>query len=161
LPPIQQGSELYSLDSAGNSETEEQPVEMSLHCSTRHVELARDFRIVTTLQKQFDDLLLAWAKPNGLIFHSGPPSFLETPSPVIGAAELSRIHSIHDAILRRKLAVTVKQLISTGTCRQLLNLRETGFTVQKSAPTLGLSASALSVSVESRVKSGKIEATAR
>jgi hypothetical protein len=34
---------------------------MSLHGSARHIELAGDFRIVTTLQKQFDDLLLAWA----------------------------------------------------------------------------------------------------
>jgi len=46
---------------------------MSLHGSPRHIELARDFRIITTLQKQLDDLLLAWAKPNGLFFHSGPP----------------------------------------------------------------------------------------
>jgi hypothetical protein len=84
LPPIQQGSELYSLDAAGNSETEEQPVEMCLHGSARHVELAGYFCVVTTLQKQFDDLLFAWAQPNGLFFHSGPPH-LESPPTVVGA----------------------------------------------------------------------------
>jgi hypothetical protein len=47
---------------------------------------------------------------------------LESPLPLTGAAELSRIHSIHDAILRRKVAVTAEQLISTGTCGPLLIL---------------------------------------
>jgi hypothetical protein len=32
---------------------------MSLHGSTRHLELAGDFGIVTALQKQLDDLLFA------------------------------------------------------------------------------------------------------
>jgi hypothetical protein len=34
---------------------------MCLHGSARHFELAGDFSIVTTLQKQFDDLLFARA----------------------------------------------------------------------------------------------------
>jgi hypothetical protein len=59
LPPVQKGCELHSLDTAGDSETEKQPVEMSLHGSARHLELARDLGIVTALQKQFDDLLFA------------------------------------------------------------------------------------------------------
>jgi hypothetical protein len=59
LPPIEHGRELHSLDSAGDSEAEEQPVEMSLHGSARHLELAGNLGIVTALQKQFDDLLFA------------------------------------------------------------------------------------------------------
>jgi len=59
LPPIQQGREFYSLDSAGDSEAEEKPVEMSFHGSARHLELAGNLGIVTALQKQFDDLLFA------------------------------------------------------------------------------------------------------
>jgi hypothetical protein len=59
LSPIQQGREFDSLDAAGDSETEEKPVKVSLHGSARHLELAGDFGIITALQKQFDDLLLA------------------------------------------------------------------------------------------------------
>lgn len=42
---------------------------MSLHGSARHFELAGDFGVVTTLQKQFDDLLFARSQPNGLLDH--------------------------------------------------------------------------------------------
>jgi hypothetical protein len=59
LPPVQKGREFHSLDSAGDSKTQEQPVEVSLHGSARHLQLAGDFGIVTALQKQFDDLLFA------------------------------------------------------------------------------------------------------
>jgi hypothetical protein len=51
LPPVQQGREFHSLDSAGDSETEEQPVKVSLYGSARHLELAGDFGVVTALQK--------------------------------------------------------------------------------------------------------------
>jgi hypothetical protein len=51
LPPIEQGCEFYSLDSAGYSETEKQPVEMSFHGSARHLELAGNFGIVAALQE--------------------------------------------------------------------------------------------------------------
>ena len=43
---------------------------MSLHGSSRHLELVCNFGIVATLQKQFDDLLLARPQPNGLLHHS-------------------------------------------------------------------------------------------
>jgi len=59
LPPIEQGCEFDSLDSTGNSETEEQPVKVSFHSSARHLELAGNFSIVAALQEKFDDLLLA------------------------------------------------------------------------------------------------------
>jgi hypothetical protein len=49
LSPVKQGREFDSLDSTGNSETEKQPVEMSLNGSARHLELAGDFGIVTAL----------------------------------------------------------------------------------------------------------------
>jgi hypothetical protein len=42
---------------------------MSFYRTPRHFELAGDFGIVTTLQKQFDDLLFTRAQPNRLFFH--------------------------------------------------------------------------------------------
>ena len=45
---------------------------MSLHGTPRHVELAGDFGIVATLQKQFDNLLFARPQPNSLILHQVP-----------------------------------------------------------------------------------------
>jgi hypothetical protein len=59
LPPIEQGREFHSLDSTVDSEAKEQPVEMSLHGSSRHFELAGNLGVVAALQKQFDDLLFA------------------------------------------------------------------------------------------------------
>jgi hypothetical protein len=45
---------------------------MSFHGSARHFELAGNFGVVTALQKQFDDLLFARSKPNGLLDHHSP-----------------------------------------------------------------------------------------
>jgi len=69
LPPVQQGCELHSLDSAGNSETQEQAVEMGLHGTPGHIELACDFGVVTSLQEQFDNLLFSRTQPNGVLLH--------------------------------------------------------------------------------------------
>jgi hypothetical protein len=101
LPPVQQGREFHSLDTTGDSETEKQPVEMSLHGSPRHLELHCNFGVVTTLQQQFDDLLFARAQPNSLLLHPISP-FFGMASPYIGAGRnLSKFHSTHIAILRR------------------------------------------------------------
>jgi len=48
---------------------------MSFYGPSRHLQLAGDFRIITTLQKQFDNLLFARAKPNSLFVHRFPPFF--------------------------------------------------------------------------------------
>jgi hypothetical protein len=45
---------------------------MSLHGAPCHVELRGNFGIVTTLQKQFDNLLFARPQPNSLVFHLIP-----------------------------------------------------------------------------------------
>jgi hypothetical protein len=45
---------------------------MSLHGSARHLELRGNLGIITALQKQFDDLLLARSKSNGLLVHYYP-----------------------------------------------------------------------------------------
>jgi hypothetical protein len=60
LPPVQQGREFDSLDTAGNSEPQKQPVEMGLYRPPRHFQLAGDLGVVTALQQQLDDLLFAW-----------------------------------------------------------------------------------------------------
>jgi hypothetical protein len=74
LPPVQQGGEFYSLDTAGNSKTQKQPIKMSLYGSPRHIELAGNLGVVTTLQKQLNDLLFARTEPNGLLLHFYPLS---------------------------------------------------------------------------------------
>jgi hypothetical protein len=76
LPPIQQGRELDSLDASINSKTQKQPVKMSLNGSPCHFELARNFRIVTSLQKQGYDLLFARTQPNGVLFHRSSSPYI-------------------------------------------------------------------------------------
>jgi len=45
---------------------------MSLHGTPGHIELAGDFGIVASLQKQFDNLLFARPQPNSLVLHQVP-----------------------------------------------------------------------------------------
>jgi hypothetical protein len=73
LPPVEQGRELDSLDSAVDAEAEKQPVKMSLYGSPCHVQLAGNLGVITTLQKQLDNLLFARTEPNGLLLHSYLP----------------------------------------------------------------------------------------
>jgi hypothetical protein len=51
---------------------------MCLYGSARHLKLVGDFCIVTTLQKQFDDLLFARPEPYGLLRHYCPPKDLDS-----------------------------------------------------------------------------------
>jgi hypothetical protein len=61
---------------------------MSLHGSACHIELAGNLSVVTTLQKQFHDLLFARSQMNGSLYH---PHFLplvlglNMPSPITPA----------------------------------------------------------------------------
>jgi hypothetical protein len=73
LLPVQQGSEFHSLDTASDSKTQKQPVEMGFYSSPCHRELGGDFGVITTLQQQFNNLLFARTEPNGLIIHLIPP----------------------------------------------------------------------------------------
>jgi hypothetical protein len=70
LSPVQQGSEVHSLDTASDSTALKQPVEMGFYDSPCHVALGGDFGIVTILQKQFNNLLFVRTEPNGLLCHS-------------------------------------------------------------------------------------------
>ena len=45
---------------------------MSLHRSPSHLQLSGNLGVITTLQKQFNDLLFARTEPNGLLLHSNP-----------------------------------------------------------------------------------------
>lgn len=45
---------------------------MGFYRSPRHVELGGNLGIVTTLQKQVNDLLFAWTEPNSLFLHLVP-----------------------------------------------------------------------------------------
>jgi hypothetical protein len=57
---------------------------MSFDSSPRHLKLVGDLGVVTTLQKQFDDLLFARTQPNSLLLHPNPP-FLTSPPLEISA----------------------------------------------------------------------------
>jgi hypothetical protein len=75
---------------------------MGLYCSAGHFELASYFGVVTSLQKQFDDLLFARTQPNGLLSHQYPPFGLPF-APSKGARlDVAELDSIHNAILRQK-----------------------------------------------------------
>ena len=83
---------------------------MGFHSSPRHVELSGNLGIVTTLQKQFDNLLFAWTEPNSLILHPiPPPSCIASAQKLARGLNLTKSHSTHDAILRRVLSVTLEQ----------------------------------------------------
>jgi len=45
---------------------------MGFYRSSRHIELGGNLGIVTTLQKQVNDLLFAWTEPNSLFLHLVP-----------------------------------------------------------------------------------------
>ncbi len=51
---------------------------MSLDGSPRHVQLLGDLGVVTALQEQFNNLLLARSEPNGLFSHQVPLFQLES-----------------------------------------------------------------------------------
>ena len=73
---------------------------MSFNGSPGHLQLACNFSVITTLQKQLDNLLFAWAQPNSLFLHRFPPfSSFSITSPGFGTRpNLSKSHSIHIAI---------------------------------------------------------------
>ena len=73
MSPVKQGRELDSLDTASNSKPQKQPVEVGFNRSSGHVELGSDLRVITTLQKQVDDLLFSRTEPNSLLLHFVPP----------------------------------------------------------------------------------------
>src|ERR1700730_1599657 len=83
---------------------------MSLYGSPRHFQLTCNFRVITTLQKQLDDLLFAWAQPNSLFLHRFPP-FLRLHCLRRELAiwlNLTDSHSIHIAIFGKEPSVTLE-----------------------------------------------------
>jgi hypothetical protein len=73
LPPIKNGREFDSLDTASNCKAQEKTIKVRLHRASGHFELPRDLCVVTTLEQQFRNLLLARTQPNGTLFHSDFP----------------------------------------------------------------------------------------
>jgi len=64
LPPIQECGELYSLNTAGNSEAEKKAVKVGLHGAQRDIELLRNLFVAATLQQQFGNLPFPWCQPD-------------------------------------------------------------------------------------------------
>jgi hypothetical protein len=73
LPPIKNGREFDSLDTASNCKAQEKTIKVCLDRASGHFELPRDLCVVTTLEQQFRNLLLARTQPNGTLFHSDFP----------------------------------------------------------------------------------------
>jgi hypothetical protein len=70
LSPIEQSREFDPFDSVLDTEAQEQAVEMGLDGAFGHVQIAGNFGVVTSLEKQIDDLLLPASQPVDLLVHS-------------------------------------------------------------------------------------------
>ncbi len=73
---------------------------MSFYGSPRHIELAGDLGVITSLQQQLNDLLFAGTEPNGLLLHPILLFCLIYRTRSGAAVVLSDFNSIHVAILR-------------------------------------------------------------
>jgi len=69
LSPIKQSRELYPLDATLDSKSQKQAIEMRFHRSLGDVQVASDFRVVTSLQQQIDNLPLPWSHLAEMFFH--------------------------------------------------------------------------------------------
>jgi hypothetical protein len=85
LPPIKNGCEFDSLDTASNCKSQEQTIKVRFHRAPGHLELSRNLRIVATLEQQFGDLLFAWTQPNRAFVHFGFPLRFYDSSPNSGS----------------------------------------------------------------------------
>ena len=72
MSPVKEGGEFDSLDTRGNAETDEQPVETCLDRTPSHIELFGNLGIVAALQKQLRDLLIASSQPDPVKIHAVP-----------------------------------------------------------------------------------------
>jgi hypothetical protein len=70
LSPVKQSRELNPLDAALDFETEKQAVEIRFDRALGHVQIASDFRVVTSLEQQIDDLPLPGPDLVELVFHN-------------------------------------------------------------------------------------------
>jgi hypothetical protein len=110
LSPVEHSRKLDPLDAVFDSKPQEQTIKMCFHGALGDVQIASDFRIVTALKQQIDDLPIPLSYFSELLFHaltstdalgplhvanrpSGPmhtPGFvsLSSPAPCIRAANL-------------------------------------------------------------------------
>ena len=75
MSPVKECGEFDSLDTRGNAETDEQPVEACLDRTPSHIELFGNLGIVAALQKQLRDLLIASSQPDPVKIHAVPFPF--------------------------------------------------------------------------------------
>src|SRR5579859_1068925 len=88
---------------------------MGLHGAPGHVELCGNLGVVTTLQKQLDDLLFARTEPNGLVLHFIPPCLWISVRP-LARPYFAIPRCIRVAIVRRNSAFSLANAFSTATC---------------------------------------------
>jgi hypothetical protein len=70
LSPVEQSRELDPLDPVLDSEAQKHTVEIGLDGAFGHFQLTGDFGVVTSLEKQIDDLLFPASKPAELLVHA-------------------------------------------------------------------------------------------
>jgi hypothetical protein len=70
LSPVKQSRELNPLDATLDSKPQKQAVEMCFDRALGNVQIASDFRIVTSLKQQMDDLPFPGPHLVELLFHN-------------------------------------------------------------------------------------------
>jgi hypothetical protein len=69
LSPIKQSRELNPLDATLDSKPQKQAVEMCFHRTLGNVQIPSNFRVVTSLEQQTNDLPFPGAHLAELLFH--------------------------------------------------------------------------------------------
>jgi hypothetical protein len=70
LSPVKQSRELNPLDATFNSKTQKQSIEMRFHCPLGNIQVPGDFRVVTSLKQQIDDLSFPGPHLAVIFFHT-------------------------------------------------------------------------------------------
>jgi hypothetical protein len=69
LAPIEQSRELNPLDATLDSEAQKEAVEMRFHRALGNVQIPSDFRVLTSLEQQLNDLPFPGPHLAELLFH--------------------------------------------------------------------------------------------
>lgn len=80
MSPIEHSREFHSLDSAFDSKSDEEAVEISFDGALGNVEIASDFRVVASLEQKIDDLPLPGSHLAEIFVHVPLPDTPGRPS---------------------------------------------------------------------------------
>jgi hypothetical protein len=69
LPPIKKGREFHAFNAVLDTKSQKHAVEMGLDRAFCDLQIARDFRVVTSLEQKINDLLLPAPQAAERFFH--------------------------------------------------------------------------------------------